>query len=305
MEDAYSFVVDFARVRGQGYFAVFDGHAGKHAAEWCGNNFHDELLKQLVQHPNSSIPEVLNHTFHSVDVAIGELVSQNEKMHSGCTAVAAFLRLEDAKGKQSFLGEESIDALLSESPENSPEKDDEHPYPTPDASSSPTPADSPRPSSPSSSGRSKKRSILKKGSDVVSAIKSFTSSSSTQVGDTRAGLSLRRGAITPPLGTPLRRVLYTANAGDARAVLCRGGRAIRLTYDHKGTDTQEAGRILQAGGYVLGGRVNGVLAVTRSLGDSAMKELIVGSPYTTETELGDDDEFLIIACDGVRFFHRF
>ena len=55
----------------------------------------------------------------------------------------------------------------------------------------------------------------------------------------------------------------------------------------------------------MGGRVNGVLAVTRSLGDSAMKELIVGSPYTTETELGDDDEFLIIACDGVRFFHRF
>jgi serine/threonine protein phosphatase PrpC len=43
----------------------------------------------------------------------------------------------------------------------------------------------------------------------------------------------------------------------------------------------------------------GVLAVTRSLGDSSMKEFVVGSPYTTETELGDDDEFLIMACDGV------
>jgi protein phosphatase PTC1 len=41
------------------------------------------------------------------------------------------------------------------------------------------------------------------------------------------------------------------------------------------------------------------LAVTRSLGDSSMKEYVVGSPYTTETELGDDDEFLILACDGV------
>jgi serine/threonine protein phosphatase PrpC len=40
MEDAHSFVVDFAGVRGQGFFAVFDGHAGKHAAEWCGNHFH-------------------------------------------------------------------------------------------------------------------------------------------------------------------------------------------------------------------------------------------------------------------------
>lgn len=41
MEDAYSFVVDFAGVKGQGYFAVFDGHAGKYAAEWCGGNFHE------------------------------------------------------------------------------------------------------------------------------------------------------------------------------------------------------------------------------------------------------------------------
>ncbi|KAG9082055.1 Protein phosphatase 2C 1, partial [Ceratobasidium sp. 392] len=40
MEDSYSFVVDFAGVRGQGYYAIFDGHAGKHAAEWCGHNFH-------------------------------------------------------------------------------------------------------------------------------------------------------------------------------------------------------------------------------------------------------------------------
>lgn len=31
-----------------------------------------------------------------------------------------------------------------------------------------------------------------------------------------------------------------------------------------------------------------------------MKEFVVGSPFTTETELGDDDELLIIACDGVR-----
>lgn len=40
MEDAHSFVYDFAGIRGQGYFAVFDGHAGKHAAEWCGQHFH-------------------------------------------------------------------------------------------------------------------------------------------------------------------------------------------------------------------------------------------------------------------------
>ena len=43
----------------------------------------------------------------------------------------------------------------------------------------------------------------------------------------------------------------------------------------------------------------GVLAVTRSLGDASMKEFVVGSPYTTETNLDEQDDFLIVACDGV------
>lgn len=51
---------------------------------------------------------------------------------------------------------------------------------------------------------------------------------------------------------------------------------------------------------MMNNRVNGVLAVTRSLGDSVMKEFVVGNPFTTETELGPNDDFLILACDGVR-----
>ena len=43
----------------------------------------------------------------------------------------------------------------------------------------------------------------------------------------------------------------------------------------------------------------GVLAVTRSLGDHTMKEFVVGNPYTTETELTEEDSFIILACDGV------
>lgn len=47
-------------------------------------------------------------------------------------------------------------------------------------------------------------------------------------------------------------------------------------------------------------RRSGVLAVTRALGDSYMKELVTGHPYTTETVLQpESDEFFILACDGV------
>jgi protein phosphatase PTC1 len=47
-------------------------------------------------------------------------------------------------------------------------------------------------------------------------------------------------------------------------------------------------------------RVNGMLAVTRSLGDQFFKDLVIGNPYTTSIELDySSDKFLIIACDGL------
>lgn len=45
MEDAHSYVFDYAGVHGQGFFAVFDGHAGREAADWCGQNFHQVSTK--------------------------------------------------------------------------------------------------------------------------------------------------------------------------------------------------------------------------------------------------------------------
>lgn len=112
------------------------------------------------------------------------------------------------------------------------------------------------------------------------------------------------------------KVLYTANVGDARAILgyslyCvknrRQGKALRLSYDHKGTDASECNRIKEKGGFVLNGRVNGnhfvfilgVLAVTRSLGDHSLKDWVIGNPFTTETVLTNEDEWIILACDGV------
>jgi protein phosphatase PTC1 len=65
-------------------------------------------------------------------------------------------------------------------------------------------------------------------------------------------------------------------------------------------DENEGRRISKAGGLILNNRVNGVLAVTRALGDSYLKDLVTGHPYTTETVIQpDQDEFLILACDGV------
>ena len=42
------------------------------------------------------------------------------------------------------------------------------------------------------------------------------------------------------------------NIGDSRAVLCRAGAAVELSFDHKPEDEIELTRIKNAGGYLTG-----------------------------------------------------
>lgn len=118
-----------------------------------------------------------------------------------------------------------------------------------------------------------------------------------------AAIALLRYELNGEKATPTTpgavRKLYVANAGDTRVVLCRGARALRLSYDHRGSDLYERQRVNNCGGIIMNNRVNGMLAVTRALGDLYMKHYVVGDPYTTDTILCDEDEYLIIACDGL------
>jgi protein phosphatase PTC1 len=47
-------------------------------------------------------------------------------------------------------------------------------------------------------------------------------------------------------------------------VICRNGKAVRLSKDHKAEDPDETARIIKNGGFVFEQRVAGVLAVARS-----------------------------------------
>ncbi|KAF8906546.1 phosphatase 2C-domain-containing protein [Gymnopilus junonius] len=303
MEDAHSFIVDFDSIRGQGFFAVFDGHAGKHAAEWCGAHFHEYLLDAIHASPSIAIPDILNQTFHSVDEALSRLCEESDgKIHSGCTAVTAFLRVEDADGHQSFFSPPSSPAADSPASGHSVETSvDGDAYRT----SSPrhSSVESVRTKDDSAKKTKKKSSSASRLRKALRSLGGGSTKSASPPPDSSSPITPRKGSahgvnITIPPSS-VRHVLYSANVGDARGVICRSGKAVRLTYDHKGSDKQEAKRITDAGGFVMSGRVNGVLAVTRSLGDSSMKEYVVGAPYTTETELCEEDEFLILACDGL------
>ena len=51
--------------------------------------------------------------------------------------------------------------------------------------------------------------------------------------------------------------MYCANAGDSRTVLCRAGKPLDMSVDHKPDQLPEKTRIEKAGGFVSDGRVNG------------------------------------------------
>lgn len=108
------------------------------------------------------------------------------------------------------------------------------------------------------------------------------------------------------------REIWLANAGDSRAVLCRKGKAVQLTRDHRpDTHREEVERVEQLGGYICSdGFLGGELAVTRALGDWHLEDLkefglhpdqlkLSNEPEVFRLSLGPDDEFLVIACDGL------
>ncbi|KAF9221630.1 PP2C-domain-containing protein [Gyrodon lividus] len=102
--------------------------------------------------------------------------------------------------------------------------------------------------------------------------------------------------------------IYVANAGDSRSVISVKGEVKPLSFDHKPSSDTERARIVGAGGYIEYGRVNGNLALSRALGDfefkknyslTPQKQVITADPDITTHEMTEDDEFLVLACDGI------
>lgn len=267
MEDVHTYVANFVERLDWGYFAIFDGHAGKLSAKWCGQNLHLLLEKDLLNseqkhkpkltakikthNDNKDVRDCLDSCFQQADELITQ--SPNNVGALGCTAAVAIMRWE--------LDDEYQDSVHSATANNYkgneylPQKQEK-------------PQDEPK-------STINRKLYINGNVQEMRSLFDFVPSKHH------------------------RRMLYTANVGDLRLVLCRSGYAIRLSYDHKGSDANESNRIIQAGGLIMKNRVNGVLAVTRSLGDLYLKNLIIGRPYTTAIEINEHDEFLILACDGL------
>jgi len=97
--------------------------------------------------------------------------------------------------------------------------------------------------------------------------------------------------------------------------MCVNGHLVELSQDHKPNCPYEKERILKEGGEVIDGRVNGVLSLSRAIGDFQYKtknppknasptwfkhhHMVTAYPQITRKALTSDVEFIVIACDGV------
>lgn len=97
--------------------------------------------------------------------------------------------------------------------------------------------------------------------------------------------------------------ILIANVGDCRALVLSAGRPIQMSNDQKPTSLEEQKRISSLGGtieYCMGvARVNGILAVSRAFGNRTLRQVIRPDPEMTQRELTKDDDFLVMASDGL------
>jgi protein phosphatase 1L len=93
-----------------------------------------------------------------------------------------------------------------------------------------------------------------------------------------------------------------ANSGDSSVVIDTEKKAVQLTLDHKPDLPAEMARIRRLGGQVKFldlPRLQGVLAISRALGDPQLRPFLTPEPRVVEGLLGRENRFAVVACDGL------
>ena len=96
------------------------------------------------------------------------------------------------------------------------------------------------------------------------------------------------------------KMFAVANTGDSRIIGLVGNKIIQLSVDHKPDNNTERQRIYQNGGFVINSRLNGILAMSRSMGDILLKPKgLTSFPDTIVGKITKNYKYLVIASDGL------
>jgi len=275
MEDAHIAAVGLGGDHSCSIFGVFDGHGGAEVAKFCQRYMAEEINK-LPEMTGGAVEDALVATFHRMDEMLRD--------HSYAEELEQ-LKTKEADEEEESKGEEgdsvtAMDALemikrvfqLKRFMGENGQPEEGGP----------------------STGEASAMEADEAPAEIEPAITRI------QAGCT-AVVAVKKG-----------NELFVANAGDSRGVLCRSGQAIALSEDHKPAQESERNRILNAGGFLseIGGvcRVNGNLNLSRAIGDLKYKcntslpakdQIITAQPDVRRITLCPEDQFFVLACDGV------
>jgi len=274
MEDAHICISDLdGTLKGVGLFSVFDGHGGAEVAKFC-SKYVSAKFKEL--HQPNDLPGSLAIVYEAIDDMLRTPVYQAE------LSTLKKRNLGEVPGSAEALAE--LQASISEDLRELRTR-------------------------PGGVSREDASHIMVKMVNLRRLEQSMTSQGEALANADNVGCTAVTTVITETS-------IIVANSGDSRAVLCRGGIAIPLSRDHKPNLEIERSRIEAAGcrvEEVAGGarthyRVNGNLNLSRAIGDLEYKkradlpasaQAITCTPEIRVEARKIEDEFLIIACDGI------
>ena len=103
-------------------------------------------------------------------------------------------------------------------------------------------------------------------------------------------------------------IIYIANVGDSLSVMYKNKKAYNLNREHQTIIESEKERVIKSGAQIVGYRINGMLNLTRAIGDLKFKsnsnlkrheQSVISLPEITKIEDTDGIDFIIMGCDGV------
>ena len=288
---------------GHALFGVFDGHGGSFAAQYAGDNY----CRVLSQQPLFAEYAIFYQEASTMEFTSPEKRAQHLRQ--------GFDYLERAL-QQAFV---TLDCEIAMAVRGTPHPDANTPYQLPGSSGS---ASAEHAAHPDQHDAANSKVGENDAGVLHAAHQAAAQQAKAMDDDGDSGTTACCVLVTPDW-------LVCANAGDSRAVFSRSTRAVPLSFDHKPDDEGEERRIRSAGGYVAGGRVEGDLAVSRGLGDFRFKhpptvladiDLSTQTPQRPiehdimhpqdqkvspvpdiilHTRNREQDEFVILACDGI------
>lgn len=288
-------------------FGVFDGHGGSEVAAFCKKYMPDEISRQLrvrlasgTRLSGDCLGEVLTASFHAMD----EMLRSPEFERP----LLALKQAARAGPKGGDAGVSSSEAGSSSSADlDEVEEAARKPRGVLSLLSNSIQSDLDKARDKGSLSREEAKQVMMKMAllrNLESKVPSLSpTGAADNVGCTAVCILLTDDEIV------------CANAGDSRAILCRNGKPVALSEDHKPNSSVERRRIEAAGGRIeeisvgirVHYRVNGNLNLSRSIGDLEYKkqplgpeqQIICSTPDIVKIPRAEDDAFIILACDGV------